>query len=56
MGNLFYKEKLTGDGDIFIAGGVENMTRGPWIISKVSKAFGRDAQDRHGSIRLSKKR
>lgn len=34
----------TGDGDLFIAGGVENMTRGPWVISKVSKAFGRDAQ------------
>ena len=34
----------TGDGDIFIAGGVENMTRGPWVISKVSKAFGRDAK------------
>ena len=31
-------------GDIFIAGGVENMTRGPWVISKVSQAFGRDAQ------------
>mgnify|MGYP001310043367 FL=1 len=34
----------SGDGDIFISGGVENMTRGPWVISKVSKAFGRDAQ------------
>ena len=33
-----------GDGDVFIAGGVEHMTRGPWVISKVSKAFGRDAQ------------
>jgi len=33
-----------GDGDLFIAGGVENMTRGPFIISKVSKAFGRDAK------------
>ena len=33
-----------GDGDLFIAGGVENMTSGPWVISKVSKAFGRDAQ------------
>jgi 3-oxoadipyl-CoA thiolase len=33
-----------GDGDLFIAGGVENMTRGPWVISKVSKPFGRDAQ------------
>ncbi len=34
----------TGDGDLFICGGVENMTRGPWVISKVSSAFGRDAE------------
>ena len=34
----------TGDGDLFIAGGVENMTRGPWVISKASSAFGRDAK------------
>lgn len=33
-----------GDGDIFIAGGVEHMTRGPWVISKTSTPFGRDAQ------------
>lgn len=33
----------TGDGELFITGGVEHMTRGPWVISKVSKAFGRDA-------------
>jgi 3-oxoadipyl-CoA thiolase len=33
-----------GDGDLFIAGGLEHMTRGPWVISKVSKPFGRDAQ------------
>ena len=33
-----------GDGEIFIAGGVEGMTRGPWIISKTSSAFGRDAK------------
>jgi len=32
------------EGDVFIAGGVEHMTRGPWVISKVSKPFGRDAQ------------
>lgn len=32
------------DGDLFISGGIEHMTRGPWVISKVSKAFGRDAQ------------
>lgn len=33
-----------GDGDLFIAGGIEHMTRGPWVISKVSKPFGRDAK------------
>ncbi len=33
-----------GDGDIFMAGGVEHMTRGPWVISKTSKPFGNDAQ------------
>ena len=33
-----------GDGDLFVSGGVENMTRGPWVISKTSKAYGRDAQ------------
>ena len=33
-----------GDGDVFISGGVEHMTRGPFVISKVSKAFGRDAK------------
>ncbi|MGV6861550.1 MAG: acetyl-CoA C-acyltransferase [Putridiphycobacter sp.] len=33
-----------GAGDIYITGGVENMTRGPWVISKVSKPFGRDAE------------
>lgn len=32
------------DGDLFISGGIENMTRGPWVISKVSKPFGRDAE------------
>ena len=33
-----------GDADVMLAGGVENMTRGPWLISKASKPFGRDAQ------------
>lgn len=33
-----------GDGDIYLAGGVEHMTRGPWVISKTSKPFGNDAQ------------
>lgn len=34
----------TNAGDIFIAGGVENMTRGPWVISKTATPYGRDAQ------------
>lgn len=33
-----------GEGDLFIASGMEHMTRGPWVISKTSSAFGRDAQ------------
>lgn len=33
-----------GDGDLFITGGVEHMTRGPWVISKTSKPFGNDAE------------
>jgi acetyl-CoA acyltransferase len=33
-----------GDGDLYIAGGVEHMTRGPWVISKTSTPFGRDAE------------
>ena len=33
-----------GAGEIYISGGVEHMTRGPWVISKTSTAFGRDAQ------------
>ncbi|GGE09488.1 3-oxoadipyl-CoA thiolase [Psychroflexus salis] len=33
-----------GDGDVFIAGGVEHMTRGPYAISKTSSAFGNDAK------------
>jgi ABC-type spermidine/putrescine transport system permease subunit II len=34
----------TGDADLMIGGGVENMTRAPWVISKVSTPYGRDAQ------------
>ncbi|GAA3781527.1 3-oxoadipyl-CoA thiolase [Corallibacter vietnamensis] len=33
-----------GDGDVFISGGVENMTRGPYVIAKPSSAFGTDAK------------
>jgi acetyl-CoA acetyltransferase family protein len=34
----------TGDADVMIAGGMEHMTRGSWVISKTSKPFGNDAQ------------
>lgn len=34
----------TGDAELMISGGVENMTRGPWVMSKASSAFGRDQQ------------
>lgn len=33
-----------GDGDVFMAGGMEHMTRSPWVISKTSTPFGGDAQ------------
>ncbi|SHJ03975.1 3-oxoadipyl-CoA thiolase [Mesonia phycicola] len=33
-----------GDGDVFISGGVEHMTRGPYAIAKPSSAFGNDAK------------
>jgi len=38
------RQIMVGDADVIIAGGVENMTRGPWVISKTSTAYGRDAQ------------
>ena len=33
-----------GDGDVFISGGVENMTRGPFVIGKPSTGFGNDSK------------
>ena len=34
----------TGDGDLFLAGGVEQMTRAPYVLSKTAQPFGRDMQ------------
>lgn len=34
----------TEEGDVYIAGGVENMTRGPWVLSKAGAAYGQDQQ------------
>ncbi|RAR47559.1 3-oxoadipyl-CoA thiolase [Flavobacterium lacus] len=33
-----------GDGHLFIAGGIENMTRGPLVVSKPSAAYGTDSK------------
>ncbi len=32
-----------GDGHVFLAGGVENMTRAPYVLSKSSRAYGTDS-------------
>src|SRR4030095_1462598 len=34
----------SGDGDVFIAGGVESMTRAPYAMSKAAKPFARDIE------------
>lgn len=34
----------SGDGELFISGGIEHMTRGPYVISKSARPFGSDAQ------------
>ncbi len=34
----------TSDGDLLLAGGVEHMTRAPYVMSKSAKPFGTDAQ------------
>jgi acetyl-CoA acetyltransferase family protein len=33
-----------GEGDFYVAGGVENMTRAPYVMSKSAKPFGRDVE------------
>jgi acetyl-CoA acyltransferase len=33
-----------GDGDVYVAGGVENMTRAPYVMSKASKPYARDIE------------
>lgn len=35
---------MLGDADLMIAGGVENMSRGPYVISKANEAFDRSQQ------------
>ncbi len=38
------RQAKLGEGDLFIAGGVESMTRAPYVLSKSGKPFGRDMQ------------
>lgn len=35
---------MAGDGDLFIAGGVESMTRAPYVMGKADGAFGRSQE------------
>lgn len=35
---------MAGDGDLFIAGGVESMTRAPYVMGKAEGAFGRSQE------------
>ncbi|MFL5537563.1 MAG: 3-oxoadipyl-CoA thiolase, partial [Longimicrobiaceae bacterium] len=35
---------VAGDGDLFVAGGVESMTRAPFVVAKASAAFPRGEQ------------
>ncbi|WP_394673945.1 3-oxoadipyl-CoA thiolase [uncultured Chryseobacterium sp.] len=39
-----FRAIAAGEGEIYIAGGVEHMTRSPYVMSKPSMAFGRDSQ------------
>jgi acetyl-CoA acyltransferase len=34
----------SGDGDLYVAGGVESMTRAPYAMSKATKPFARDVE------------
>ena len=35
---------MTGEGDVYVAGGVESMTRAPYVMSKGATPFARDMQ------------
>ncbi len=39
-----YRAIQSGEGDLYLSGGVEQMTRAPWVISKTSTPFGKDAE------------
>jgi 3-oxoadipyl-CoA thiolase len=35
---------MVGEGDVFVAGGVESMTRAPWVMAKPAEAFERGSR------------
>lgn len=37
--NAAARSIITGDADVMVAGGVESMSRAPWVLPKASKAF-----------------
>ena len=39
-----YRAIAANEGDLFVAGGVEHMTRAPYVMSKPTKAFGTDSK------------
>jgi len=39
-----YRAVKADEGDVFIAAGMEHMTRGPWVLSKASAPFGQDSK------------
>ncbi len=39
-----YRAVKANEGDVFIAAGMEHMTRGPWVLSKASAPFGQDSK------------
>lgn len=39
-----FRSIAAGEGEIYIAGGVEHMTRSPYVVSKSGEAYGRDGQ------------
>lgn len=43
------REIAVGEGDLTLAGGVESMTRAPWVVQKPEKAYERGHQQMHST-------
>ena len=42
-----------GDGDLYVAGGVENMTRAPYVMAKADAAYDRGPREGASSSRTA---